>query len=144
MEDRKGCQMCTDPNCPGPTGDPDDPHWDGTDFAHPAWWRAHDHTVKMLCQHINAVLDDPGRADRGHGASPWHETRQRIANMVRDGNRVARKVEDLMIEVMRLRQIVNGAVGEDLRRQMEERMRIVDGLAEAAEDAANKHTFPRR
>ena len=27
---------------------PDDPEWDATEGAHPAWWRGHDHTFRQM------------------------------------------------------------------------------------------------
>lgn len=43
---------------------PDDPEWDATDFAHPAWWRGHVHGVTGAAAVIRAALDGK---DDGHG-----------------------------------------------------------------------------
>lgn len=58
----------------------DDAELDGTDGAHPAWWRGHDHAVKVLCQKINGILDG---LDLGFGVSsePWESTRRRMLNL---------------------------------------------------------------
>lgn len=116
------CEICTDPNCPGPTDDPGDPHWDATDFAHPAWWRGQNAMVRALCARVNAILDDPVIGERGCAAEPWESTRRRIAELARERARVGALLEQLQSEVRRLREVVNRAVGEDLRRQLRERM----------------------
>jgi len=43
----------------------DNPEWDSTDFAHPAWWRGCDHGVEMTADAINKVLDslESGKKD---------------------------------------------------------------------------------
>lgn len=60
---------------------PDDPETDGTDFAHPAWWRGQDHTMKVVCQHILEILKNPAVVINGGGraAEPWHSVRLAIA-----------------------------------------------------------------
>lgn len=58
----------------------DNPEWDCTDCAHPAWWRGHEHTAKSMCQIINEILD--GEDDgRGVANEPWESTRRRIRDM---------------------------------------------------------------
>lgn len=58
----------------------DDAELDGTDGAHPAWWRGHEHSVRVMCEMINAILDGK---DNGHGVSPepWESTRRRMLNL---------------------------------------------------------------
>lgn len=59
----------------------DDPAFDGTDLAHPAWWRGHDHTIAVVCQKLTEMLD--GR-DSGAGVAnePWEGVRRRILDLV--------------------------------------------------------------
>lgn len=59
---------------------PDDPQYDGTDFAHPSWWRGHDHAFQRLCQIVNEILD--GKPIEGTCSEPWESTRKRLANTV--------------------------------------------------------------
>ena len=40
---------------------PDYPELDGTDGAHPAWWRGHDNGVESVVQIIDRLLDEPPR-----------------------------------------------------------------------------------
>ena len=56
---------------------PDIPELDATDGAHPAWWRGHNHTVNVLCQKINEILDGK---DNGEGVSsePWESVRRKL------------------------------------------------------------------
>jgi hypothetical protein len=49
---------------------PDDPGRDGTDAAHPAWWRGQDYGCEMTVAVINRVLDslEQGVPAPGHFA----------------------------------------------------------------------------
>ncbi len=62
---------------------PDSPDLDGTDFAHPAYWRGHDQAVEALCQKINKILNGH---DHGHGCSnePWESTRRRLLKLMQN------------------------------------------------------------
>lgn len=55
--------------------------YDGTDAAHPAWWRGHEQTTAILCQKINEIL---GGKDKGEGANhePWGTVRRRLIKLV--------------------------------------------------------------
>lgn len=55
----------------------DDPMTDGTDFAHPAWWRGHDHAVAVFCQKVTDILDGK---DCGAGVAnaPWESVRRKL------------------------------------------------------------------
>lgn len=61
----------------------DDPETDGTDFAHPAWWRGQDHALEMICHHVNLILDgkDDGKGENLEG--PWRELRRRLLALVK-------------------------------------------------------------
>lgn len=55
----------------------DNPEFDATDAAHPAWWRGHDHTTQVFCDLVVKILDGK---DDGGGANhePWGVTRRRV------------------------------------------------------------------
>jgi len=58
----------------------DNPEFDGTDGAHPAYWRGHDQAVAGLCQRITEILD--GKLVVGVCAEPWETIRQRLVALV--------------------------------------------------------------
>lgn len=61
----------------------DHPECDGTDAAHPAYWRGHDHAVAVLCQKVTEILD--GKDDgKGIASEPWEPVRRRLMAL-RDG-----------------------------------------------------------
>lgn len=63
----------------------DDPEQDGTDFAHPAWWRGHEQAVLVMCQTINEVLD--GKDDgAGVNYEPWGAVRRRLLKLAQVAN----------------------------------------------------------
>jgi hypothetical protein len=55
----------------------DDPQWDGTDAAHPAWWRGNDRGVEAVVQIVNGVLD--GQPPGMHGSEALTALVKRIA-----------------------------------------------------------------
>lgn len=55
----------------------DDPEADGTDFAHPAWFRGNEAAVKQLCQLINGILDGKHNLG-GISTQPWQMLSQRL------------------------------------------------------------------
>jgi predicted nucleic acid-binding Zn-ribbon protein len=59
----------------------DYPDADGTDYAHPAWWRGHDHAIAMFCHHVNQILDgkDDGTGENVEGN--WRDLRKRLLAM---------------------------------------------------------------
>lgn len=64
-----------------PAAPVDDPDCDGTDGAHPAWWRGHDDTCRILYIKLQEILD--GRDDgRGVANQPWQGIRNRIRELV--------------------------------------------------------------
>lgn len=55
----------------------DDPDMDGTDFAHPAWWRGHEYSFARSCKEVNDILDGT-KANVGTSTQPWQQLRQRL------------------------------------------------------------------
>ena len=64
----------------------DNEELDGTDAAHPAWWRGNDAGVAQVCAKINAILD--GADVFGTAAEPWESTRRRVAEARKDSDRL--------------------------------------------------------
>lgn len=60
----------------------DNPEFDGTDAAHPAWWRGHHQTTAMFCHHVQAILDKRDVKDESVSMEPWHTIRQRLLELV--------------------------------------------------------------
>ena len=63
---------------------PDDPEADGTDFAHPAWWRGHEQSTEMMIYHVNQILDDiiKGQQPSGtYGNANMNKLRERLYNL---------------------------------------------------------------
>jgi hypothetical protein len=56
----------------------DDPQWDGTDAAHPAWWRGNDRGCRFVTQLLTDALD--GKDDGGGwmGYPPLEALRRRL------------------------------------------------------------------
>lgn len=65
----------------------DNEELDGTDAAHPAWWRGNDAGVAQVCAKINAILD--GADVFGTASEPWESTRRRVAEARRDSELLA-------------------------------------------------------
>ena len=59
----------------------DIPELDGTDFAHPAWWRGHDHTTISFVAAVNRILDG-GDDGKGVAREPWQALRDRLRGLV--------------------------------------------------------------
>lgn len=62
---------------------PDNPFWDCTDAAHPAWWRGCDYGVEAMVRRVNEWLDAP-LEDLSKGAmgdQEVHALRQRILDL---------------------------------------------------------------
>lgn len=73
-----------------PTQPLDDPQWDATDAAHPAWWRGNDHGVAAVVQIINDTLD--GKAPGTYGSAALTAAIQRVAAARADGMREAARI----------------------------------------------------
>ncbi len=125
----------------------DDPEMDGTDFAHPAWWRGHDHTTAMFCHAVNEILDgkDDGVGVKAEG--PLLDTRKRLlALMGKPAHALPANMEALLAEAECFRSDGTGrgiiannlatALRETLTREQAERARAEK--AEAERDAALK------
>ena len=54
----------------------DDPQWDATDAAHPAWWRGHDQTSAVFCREVSEILD--GKEPAGVSCEPWETLSRRL------------------------------------------------------------------
>ena len=54
-----------------------DPEMDGTDFAHPAWWRGRAASFVMTCREVNDILDGI-KSEVGVSTEPWQSLRQRL------------------------------------------------------------------
>jgi hypothetical protein len=61
-------------------GKVDDPVFDATDFAHPAWWRGQDYGCEATCREVNAIID--GKEPTGTSREPWEQTRKRLWSLV--------------------------------------------------------------
>lgn len=65
----------------------DDKKLDGTDYAHPAWWRGHDSGCDGIVLALNDVLD--GKKKGGIFGSPsLQKLRERIENIEAEGARL--------------------------------------------------------
>jgi len=62
---------------------PDDPELDGTDAAHPAYWRGQDDGVRGVVMRIQRILDgqDDGSGVLGH--EDLEKVRRRVLELVR-------------------------------------------------------------
>jgi hypothetical protein len=60
----------------------DDPQWDGTDAAHPAWWRGNDAGVHSTVAALNRVMN--GEHTGTFGYAPLEQ----LANRLRDQRRM--------------------------------------------------------
>ncbi len=59
---------------------PDDPEWDCTDFAHPAWWRGEQHGSLMVCLKVLELIKNGDTG--GKFSDPrMNEMRDKIAAM---------------------------------------------------------------
>ena len=61
----------------------DDPEWDGTDYAHPAWWRGNDAGCNATVRRMLDALE--GRDDGAGvlGSSEMERARRMILELVR-------------------------------------------------------------
>lgn len=68
-----------------PVEDCDNPEWDCTDFAHPAWWRGHDYTMDIVIKKITEILDGEDEVEGDYSnANDWHKLRSRVRDLVKE------------------------------------------------------------
>ena len=60
---------------------PDDPRWDMTDAAHPAWWRGYDYGAQTTIREVAALLDGKTN-ERGISQEPWESLKRRLFTFV--------------------------------------------------------------
>lgn len=58
----------------------DNPEWDCTDGAHPAWWRGERYSYLKFCERVTEFLDGKGFAGKGH--VEIERIKRRIENML--------------------------------------------------------------
>lgn len=70
---------------------------DGTDGAHPAWWRGHDDTIASVVKQINLLLDGKSTEKFGTSTQPYHRLYRRIYRLrriVEDVQAIVETTED--------------------------------------------------
>lgn len=60
---------------------PDNPYMDGTDAAHPAWWRGNERGVQVACEFLNIVLDGKDNGSGTMGGKELEALRRRLLAM---------------------------------------------------------------
>ena len=55
----------------------DDPFWDGTDGAHPAYWRGEDAATRNICKSLLKLING-GNSNYGYGYDPLKEIKDWI------------------------------------------------------------------
>jgi hypothetical protein len=55
-----------------------DPQWDGTDAAHPAWWRGNDRGCRFVTQRLTDALDGKDDGAGWIGYPPLEALRRRL------------------------------------------------------------------
>lgn len=53
----------------------DDPELDGTEYAHPAYWRGYDDAVVSFCKRVNTILSGEYN-EAGVSHEPWESTKR--------------------------------------------------------------------
>ena len=79
---RHGCECATTED----TVIVDNPDWDGTDYAHPAWWRGNDAGVLSFASVINEILNyiEAGVDDNGAFSNDYlNKLKHRLYGMYR-------------------------------------------------------------
>jgi len=71
----------------------DDPEWDATDAAHPAWWRGCDYGVEKAAEAINNMMD--AFESKNAEADPPSNFGSKELNLLRDRLRRVYSVVDL-------------------------------------------------
>ena len=60
----------------------DDPLWDGTDAAHPAWWRGNDAGVLATVRIVNEILDGKRSGPAHYGSPELTDLHRRLLALV--------------------------------------------------------------
>ena len=93
----------------------DDPEMDGTDFAHPAWWRGYEHGSASCINEVNRILDGDTSL-QGACNEPWQSLRLRlfdiremlgIAEYTIQSSRVPKKCKTRIMEWFAIRAAYN-------------------------------------
>lgn len=61
---------------------PDDPEWDATDFAHPAWWRGNDAGADAVVRRLEKVLDGKDEGAGVLGGRKLEAIRRRLLGLL--------------------------------------------------------------
>ena len=64
---------------------------DGTDAAHPAWWRGHNYGSDSICRALTEVLD--GKEPSGTCGEPYETLRRRVWEALEDSKRLEWVIE---------------------------------------------------
>lgn len=80
----------------------DNPAGDGTDYAHPAWWRGHKQAVEALCVKIDHIIRGKDRGD-GIANPPWEVTRRELLRLCDDICQISAERDILKEENQKLR-----------------------------------------
>lgn len=103
------------PLSPTRRGVGDDTMWDGTDFAHPAWWRGHDDGAAGVIREVEKILDEDPRAAGVYGSERLQRIRERIhalraaAGRAPSGDSASAQIEALVTAELECREIVGRA-----------------------------------
>jgi hypothetical protein len=73
----------------------DNPDWDSTDAAHPAWWRGNDAGVEAVVKIVSGILD--GDKPGTHGSKTLTALVHRIARLRAEGERTGMEAARDMI-----------------------------------------------
>lgn len=60
------------------------PYWDATDAAHPAWWRGQDSGIAGVCERVTEMLDGTRKSPCGYEFVPLQEVCERIGRLLAD------------------------------------------------------------
>ena len=63
--------------------EPDDPTADGTDFAHPAFWRGEESSMNAAVYWIERILDGRDKAEGTMGDAGLQRVRRRILELMK-------------------------------------------------------------
>lgn len=102
----------------------DNPEWDATDAAHPAWWRGNDAGVAVTVQGLGDVLDGKDNGTGVVGYEPLETLRRRLGAVAEERERCA-----AIADAVRGSQIIRGrSYGECWReacREIADRIRAL-------------------